>query len=94
MKTVALHWITYRGRRKPRIMASDLSVAAVSWIGSHLPAYESFGYNVVAACAIGQGRLRVTQERFGVPQVPPRRVTRTSPVGSESRARKHWHPVP
>ena len=30
MKTVALHWITYRGRRKPRIMASDLSVAAVS----------------------------------------------------------------
>ena len=73
MKTVALHPSDYLpGPPETKDYGIGFIGCGGIVIGSHLPAYENFGYNVVAACAIGQGRLRVAQERFGVPQVTQR----------------------
>ena len=73
MKTVALHPSDYLpGPPETKDYGIGFIGCGGIVIGSHLPAYENFGYNVVAACAIGQGRSRVAQERFGVPQVTQR----------------------
>jgi len=37
--------------------------------GAHLPAYQRFGYRVVAACDVVESAVKQVQERFGVPRV-------------------------
>jgi predicted dehydrogenase len=40
--------------------------------GAHLPAYQKFGYRVVAACDLIEENLRQAQRQFGIPRVTTR----------------------